>query len=116
MRRYYKSNQRIYKVDKEQVIEVVKRYSEVIQNIFSVKKVVLYGSYSRGDQKEWSDIDVAVFLNERKEDILTAESKLHKLRRDIDSRIEPVILDEQKDQSGFAKEVLKSGIIIFQSN
>jgi predicted nucleotidyltransferase len=116
MRRYYKSNQRIYKVDKEQVIEVVKRYSEVIQNIFSVKKVVLYGSYSRGDQKEWSDIDVAVFLNERKEDILTAESKLHKLRRDIDSRIEPVILDEEKDQSGFAKEVLKSGIIIFQSN
>ena len=103
-------------MDKEQVIELVKRYCEVIQNIFSVKKVVLYGSYSRGDQKEWSDIDVAVFLNERKEDILTAESKLHKLRREIDSRIEPVILDEEKDLSGFAKEVLKSGIIIFQSN
>jgi len=103
-------------VDKKQVIELVKRYSEVIQNVFSVKKVVLYSSYSRGDQKEWSDINVAVFLNERKEDILTAESKPHKLRRDIDSRVEPVILDEEKDQSGFAKEVLKSGIIIFQSN
>lgn len=103
-------------MDKEQVIELLKRYSEVVQNIFNVKKVVLYGSFARGDQNEWSDIDVAIFLNERKEDILTAESKLHKLRRDIDLRIEPVILDEEKDRSGFAKEVLKSGIVIYQSN
>ena len=103
-------------MDKEQVIKLLKRYSDVIRDIFNVKKVVLYGSYSRGEQKEWSDIDVAVFLNERKEDILTAESKLHKLRRDIDSRIEPVILDEEKDRSGFATEVLKGGIVIYQSN
>jgi len=103
-------------MDKKQVIELVKKYSAVVQNIFNVKKVVLFGSYSRGDQKEWSDIDVAIFLNERKEDILTSESKLYKLRRDIDSRIEPVILDEEKDRSGFAKEVLKSGVIIYQSN
>jgi len=103
-------------VDKEQVIELVRRYSELIREIFNVRSVVLYGSYSRGDQKEWSDIDVAVFLNERQGDILTDESKLYKLRREIDSRIEPIILDEEKDQSGFAQDVLKTGIIIYQSN
>jgi len=103
-------------MDKEQVIELVKKYTDVIRKKFNVNKVVLYGSYSRGDQKEWSDIDVAVFINEKEGDILTNEFNLYKLRRDIDSRIEPIILDEENDESGFAQEVLKSGIIVYQSN
>jgi predicted nucleotidyltransferase len=103
-------------MDKEQVIELVKKYTDVIRKKFNVNKVVLYGSYSRGDQKEWSDIDVAVFINKKEGDILTNEFNLYKLRRDIDSRIEPIILDEENDESGFAQEVLKSGIIVYQSN
>jgi predicted nucleotidyltransferase len=103
-------------MDKEQVIELVKKYIDVIKKNFNVNKVVLYGSYSRGDQKEWSDIDVAVFLNETKDDILTDEFNLYRLRRNIDSRIEPIILDEENDESGFASEILNTGIIIYQSN
>ena len=103
-------------MDKEQAITLVKKYSDVIKEIFSVKKIVLYGSYSRGEQKEWSDIDVAVFLNEKEKDILDSEFKLYKLRRNIDLRIEPIILDEENDESGFVSEVLNSGIIIYQSN
>lgn len=103
-------------MDKEQVIELVKKYTEVIKKYFNVKKVVLYGSYSRGDQKEWSDIDVAVFLNEMNGNILDEEFKLYKLRRAIDPRIEPVLLDEKNDPAGFAYEVLKTGIIVFQGD
>jgi len=103
-------------MDKEQVISLLKNYTKLILNSFQIKKVVLFGSYSRGDQKEWSDIDVAVFLDGKPDDLLSAESKLYRLRREIDSRIEPIILDEKKDISGFAGEVLKNGLVIFQSN
>jgi len=66
-------------MDKEQVIELLKKYSKRIQEYFNVDKIVLYGSYSRGEQNEWSDIDVAVFLNEIENDIITEELKLYKL-------------------------------------
>ena len=103
-------------MDKEQAIKLVRKYTDIIRKKFNINKVVLYGSYSRGNQTEWSDIDVAVFLNEKVEDTMTSEFNLYKLRRDIDSRIEPIILDEENDASGFAQEVLKTGIIIYQTN
>jgi len=103
-------------MDKKQVIDLVKKYTEIIKEKFDLNKVVLYGSYSRGDQKEWSDIDVAIFLNEIKGDIMANEFILYKLRRNIDSRIEPIILDEKNDESGFAGEVLRNGIVLYTSN
>ena len=104
-------------MDKEQVIELVKRYSEVVQNIFNVKKVVLYGSYSRGDQKEWSDIDVAVVVDRIEGDFLTAASLLYKLRENIDFKIEPILFAlEEDDKGGFLDHVLKTGIVIYQTN
>jgi uncharacterized protein len=103
-------------MDKEQVIELVKRYADIIKEYFDISRVVLFGSYIKGTQKEWSDIDVAVFLKEKSEDIINDEFKLYKLRRDINSRIEPVILNEENDPTGFVKEVLRTGIVIYQSN
>lgn len=103
-------------MDKEQIIALVQRYFEVIRNHFSIKKVVLFGSYSSGVPKEWSDIDVAVFLNEMPADLIDAESKLFKLRRNIDSRIEPIIIYDENDPSGFTADVLRNGIIVYQTN
>ncbi len=103
-------------MDKEQVIEIVQRYYDVIKNLFSIKKVVLFGSYSNGVPKEWSDIDVAIFLNKKPEDLIAAESMLYKLRRNIDSRIEPIIIYDENDPSGFAAQVLNSGIVVYHTN
>jgi predicted nucleotidyltransferase len=83
---------------------------------FSGKKIILYGSYAKGSASEHSDIDVAVVLNNNKEDVLTSEAKLFKLRRDIDARIEPVLLDEQNDTSGFLEEITRTGEIIYSSD
>jgi len=54
-----------------------------------------------------SAIDVAVIVDELNIDILEAQALLYKLRRDLDLRIEPVLLLENKDRSGFLEEVLK---------
>ena len=103
-------------MDKEQVVEIVQKYYDVIKNLFNIKRVMLFGSYSNGFPREWSDIDVAIFLNEKPEDLIAAESLLYKLRRNIDSRIEPIIIYDENDPSGFAAQVLNNGIIITQSN
>lgn len=103
-------------MDKEQVVEIVQKYYDVIKNLFNIKRVVLFGSYSNGVPREWSDIDVAIFLDEKPNDLIGAESLLYKLRRNIDSRIEPIIIYDENDPSGFAAQVLNNGIIITQAN
>jgi predicted nucleotidyltransferase len=80
---------RIISMDKTTAIRHVKQYADVVRQNFNVKKVILYGSYSRGSARKDSDIDVAVVLSRIDEDFLMAEAKLFRLRREIDTRIEP---------------------------
>ena len=103
-------------MDKEQIISLVQKYSDIVIKYFKVKKVILFGSHSSGVPKEWSDIDVAVFLSEKPEDLITAESQLYKLRRNIDSRIEPILIYDENDPSGIVAEILSKGILIYETN
>ncbi len=99
-------------MDKTAAIRHVKQYADVVRQNFNVKKVILYDSYSRGSARKDSDIDVAVVLSRIDEDFLMAEAKLFRLRREIDTRIEPVLLEESNDKSGFLEEILKTGEVI----
>ena len=100
-------------MDKETVIEILKKYTDIIAGQFSVKKVILFGSYARGTAKKDSDIDVAVVVDKMPDDVLAYESKLYRLRRTLDERIEPVLLEEKEDRSGFLEEILKTGHVIY---
>ena len=95
---------------KEQVIEIVNRYFDVIKKYFPVRKIILYGSYSRDEAKEFSDIDVAVIVEKVEDGFLESEFLLHKLVRDIDLRIEPILFEEGKDPNGFLEEINKNWI------
>ena len=103
-------------MDQEPVISRVKQFAEVVRQNFQVKKIILYGSYAKGSASKHSDIDVAVVLDSNEEDLLTSEAKLYKLRRDIDVRIEPVLLDDKNDKSGFLEEITKTGEIIYSAD
>ena len=103
-------------MDQEPVINRVKQFAEVVRQNFQVKKIILYGSYAKGSAGKHSDIDVAVVLDSNEEDLLTSKAKLFKLRRDIDVRIEPVLLDEKNDRSGFLEEITKTGEIIYSAD
>ena len=103
-------------MDKREVIEKLKIYSELLRKYFKVKMVILFGSYSKNTARTDSDIDVAVVLDYLPENILETEVELFKLRRQIDSRIEPVLFEVgQNDPSGFFQEILKTGDIIYQN-
>jgi predicted nucleotidyltransferase len=89
--------------------------SEQDSTKFDVKKIILFGSYVKGTVREDSDIDVAVVFDHIAGDYLDVITRLTKIRRDIEHRIEPVALEELNDQSGFLKEITSTGEIIYAS-
>jgi uncharacterized protein len=97
----------------QRVIETVKRYIMIIPKDFGVKKVYLFGSFANGNEKEESDIDIALVL-ENMPDFFYAQKQLMKLRRKIDLRIEPHPIKAQdfNSQNPFAYEIEKTGIEI----
>lgn len=100
-------------MDKSQVLEKAIQYATLVGEKIKPQKVVLYGSYAKGNWKEESDIDIAVIVDTVDNDFLETEAMLYKLRRNIDDRIEPVLLEEENDESGFLSEILEHGKIIY---
>jgi len=75
----------------------------------------MYGSYARGTQSPSSDIDVAVIVDHVEGDFLDQEAGLYRARREIDDRIEPILLEANDDDpSGFMSTVLSTGEIIYK--
>ena len=52
-------------MDQREVIQKVAEYSDLVRKHFDLDKVVLFGSYARGEPNENSNIDVAVIVNSR---------------------------------------------------
>ena len=49
-------------MDKRQVRKLVEEYAKIVISNMVVNKIILYGSYARGDYRKDSDIDVAVIV------------------------------------------------------
>lgn len=102
-------------MDKKQVIELVKQYADLVVKNMIVNRIILYGSYAKGNYREDSDIDVAVIVprEEVSKNILDDMAKLFKLRRAISTDIEPVLLIDEKDNSGFLESISEYGEIVY---
>lgn len=99
-------------MDKREVVDKLTRYKVLVSKHFDIDKMVLFGSYAKGNQKDDSDIDVAIIVNSIEQDYFSYAPLLWKLRREIDDRIEPILIEKNHDESGFLKEILTSGLII----
>ena len=99
-------------MDKAEVIEILKRYKDLLSRQINFESLILFGSYTQGGQTEDSDIDVAVVVDEMSGDYFETRPILWKISREVDDRIEPLILERKHDQSGFLAEVMRSGIVI----
>jgi len=74
--------------------------------------MILFGSHAKGLAGKDSDMDVAVIVDDLQGDYFSTRPLLWRLRRQIDDRIEPIILERQHDESGFLSEIEKYGIQI----
>lgn len=98
-------------MDKKQVIEIVGRYKQEILKFLPNSRVYLFGSHSKGLAHNESDIDVAIIVPELKEDWLATSSKLWGATWDINTKIEPVLL-EDCHPSPLYQDVLRTGIAV----
>lgn len=99
-------------MDKREVINKVKEYSVLLKKHIPIEKVFLFGSYAKNTNRTDSDIDVAIVVNKIEGDFFAIHPLLWKLRRQIDDRIEPILIEKDNDLSGFLIEIQRSGIEI----
>lgn len=99
-------------MDKKAVIEIVKLYAILLKKYLVFDKIYLFGSYAKDNQNANSDIDVAIVVDEYKGDFFSINPLLWKIRRQIDDRIEPILIERKHDDSDFLSEIQKYGIEI----
>lgn len=96
---------------KRDAIAAVRQYKNLVLNHFGSATIYLYGSYSKGKARPDSDIDVAVVVPEVKDDFLKASAMLWSLTWDVNTLIEPVLIDKSHP-SPLYEDVLRTGICI----
>lgn len=75
-------------MDKEDAIDIAKRYADAVRSKYDFVRLILFGSFAKGNYHEDSDIDIAVVLKDYN-NLIATQLDLMRLRRNIDSRIEP---------------------------
>jgi hypothetical protein len=58
---------------------------------------------------------VAVILKNKPSDALKVETEFFRLRRAVDLRIEPVLVDDEIDPSGFCHDISRYGRVVFNA-
>lgn len=95
------------------IIEIVKKYMEVISKSYKIEMIILFGSYAKGTNHKDSDIDVAVVTDDIKSDRFEEELNLMMLRDSVDNRIEPHIItveDYKTIGNPLVWEIINTGI------
>ena len=98
-----------------EIRKAVLKFKADIQSDLDVRKVILFGSYVKGNYNEDSDIDVCVIADNVENDFLALMKIIPKVI-DSDVRIEPVVFSQKEYgvpvSFGLLKEVKKFGIEI----
>ena len=99
-------------MDKKQVLELVRKYKQVIAPRFDGgAKVYLFGSYSKGTARPDSDIDVAVIVPSFGDNWwVWTKSLWHDVRK-VSTLIEPVLMEEDS-HSPLYDDVIRTGIAV----
>jgi len=100
------------------ITSAIKRYVLALSTFgIHTNRLVLFGSFARGDANEWSDIDLVVIAPEfdgPRE--LTLVEKLWLATASADNRIEPIPCGEQEWETDGARPILeiarREGVII----
>ena len=99
-------------MDKGEAINIVKEYSTLLKKYIPFEKIYLFGSYAKNINRIDSDIDVAIVVKKIEGDYFEIQPLVWKLRRQIDDRIEPVLIDKDNDISGLLIDIQRNGIEI----
>ena len=79
-----------------------------------ISAVYLFGSFARGTEHQWSDIDIAIISPDLSDDRFEARVRLMKVSAELDARIEPAPFRPEDfiDDDPLVWEIKKDGILI----
>ena len=97
-------------MDKADAIDIAQKYAGAIKENYNYIKIILFGSYAKGNFNEDSDIDIAVIFKDYS-NLIDMQLELMRLRRKIDSRIEPHPFRERDFElsNPLVSEIIKYG-------
>ncbi len=96
----------------DKVIGTAKNYLMFLKSKnISFDKAYLFGFFAKENQREYSDIDLAVVADKWLPDIVEAQMQRLRLAVHIDSRIEPHPIEaaDFNESNPFASEIIKYG-------
>lgn len=105
------------------VNRIIYHFSQELKQILgcSLSKIIVYGSYARGDYKDNSDVDVMVLVKMSEEEIRKIKNDIYDLVFDIEMStgidISPIIKNEEQyeywaDTVPFYRNVRTEGVVI----
>ncbi len=82
------------------------------RNNFSIREAYLFGSYAKGFQSEWSDIDIALVSDIFEGVRIRDKDKIRRLTLSVSSSLEvfPFRPEDFSPDNPFAKEIIDTGI------
>ena len=98
--------------------KIVKRFINLIINKFNLKKVIIFGSFARGDYHKGSDLDL-IIVGEFKERFIDRIGKIIELN-DTNLEIDAMVYTEEEFQKmiqerrPFIEQVLEEGIVVYE--
>nr|NQU92423.1 nucleotidyltransferase domain-containing protein [Bacteroidota bacterium] len=97
-------------MDKTDALKIAQKYAHAIKEKFIYIKIILFGSYAKGNFSDDSDIDIAIVFKDYS-NLIDMQLELMRLRRKIDSRIEPHPFRESEFElsNPLVHEIIKYG-------
>jgi predicted nucleotidyltransferase len=98
--------------------KIVKRFINLIIKKFNLKKIIIFGSFARGDYHKGSDLDL-VIVGEFKDRFIDRIGKIIELNNS-DLEIEAMVYTEEEFQKmiqerrPFIEQVLEEGIVVYE--
>ena len=97
----------------DKIRSIIERYiSSLRDNNISVKDAYLFGSYAKGKNNEWSDIDIAIISDSFEGIRIKDKDKIRKITLSVSSSLE-ILPFNPKDfslENPLAREIIETGI------
>lgn len=103
-------------LSKDEVIKLANEFIQLLRQRHDVREVYLFGSFAKGIEKEYSDVDLAVVLGSRDKSISPPYDEYFKIFHEAqkyNSLLEVICFDKEefdRDGGALAKQIKKEGI------
>ena len=97
------------------ILELINRYIEELSKDIVIDKVILFGSYAKGTNNEESDIDIAIFSKDFREETKIENMSFLLIKTSglgIDLQPQAFTVEDYQNPEGVVKEILNTGIEI----